>query len=49
MLQAFIRMLQTGTPAFDWHETVEMARVVIAGRLSRDEGGREVLLEEIAV
>jgi len=47
MLRSFIRMLDTGAPSFDWRETVEMAKVVIAGRMSQEEGGRKVLLKEI--
>lgn len=49
MLQAFIRMLETGTPDFDWQETVEMSKVVVAGTLSHEEKNREVFLEEITV
>ncbi len=49
MLAAFVEMLKTGKQQFDWHETVEMAKVVVAGQLSLEEGGRVVRLEEIAV
>ena len=42
MLSAFIKMLDGGKPPFDWHETVEMAKIVIAGRLSLKEKGRIV-------
>lgn len=48
MLGRFIDMLDTGKPPFDWRETVEMARVVIAGQRSLEENGRVVRLEEIA-
>ncbi len=47
MLVDFVKMLQTGQPSIDWHHTVEMAKIVIAGRLSLEEGNRKVYLEEI--
>ena len=47
MLVAFVRMLDSGKPSFDWSETVEMAKVVIAGRLSLKEKCRIVNLKEI--
>jgi predicted dehydrogenase len=47
MLAHFIEYLRTGKPPFDWRETVETAKVVIAGEKSLKEGGRIVRLEEI--
>ncbi|MFH0796167.1 MAG: Gfo/Idh/MocA family oxidoreductase [Candidatus Omnitrophota bacterium] len=47
MLQHFVEMLKTGTPPFDWQETVEMSRIVIAGQKSLEEGGRKVPLKEV--
>jgi hypothetical protein len=46
-LEGFVRYLRTGVPPFPFTETVELARMLIAGRRSRDEGGREVLLNEV--
>jgi len=46
-LEGFIRYLRTGVPPFPFTETVELAKMVIAGIRSRDEGGREVPLAEI--
>ncbi|OFX13779.1 MAG: hypothetical protein A2Z18_06090 [Armatimonadetes bacterium RBG_16_58_9] len=48
MLAHFVEMLKTGKAPFDWHETVEMSKIVIAGRISMDESGRVVHLDEIA-
>ena len=47
MLFDFVKMLKSGKPPFDGNETVEMAKVVIAGRLSLEEKGRVVNLKEI--
>lgn len=47
MLKHFIRMLDTGKPTIDWTETVEMAKLVIAGQRSLEEGGRIIKLTEI--
>ena len=47
MLLDFVKTLKTGKPSFDWNETVEMAKIVIAGRLSLQEKGRVVNLKEI--
>lgn len=46
-LTSFVTYLRTGERPFPFEETVEMMRMVIAGIRSRDEGGREVALEEI--
>jgi predicted dehydrogenase len=47
-LADFIEFVRTGIRPFPFAETVELARMLIAGIRSRDQGGREVLLEEIA-
>jgi len=48
-LEAFITYLCTGERPFPWAETEELMKMVIAGIRSREEDGREVLLEEIEV
>ncbi|MCK5547987.1 MAG: Gfo/Idh/MocA family oxidoreductase [Thermoplasmata archaeon] len=47
MLTAFVDTLKSGKPAFDWHETVETVKVVIAAIISLREDGRIVYLKEI--
>ena len=47
MLEHFVEMVKTGQPPFDWRETVETAKVIIAARVSLAENGRIVKLEEI--
>ena len=46
-LEAFIEYVRTGERAFPFDETVELAKLVIAGIRSREKGGTEVLLSEI--
>ncbi|MBI2437338.1 MAG: oxidoreductase [Lentisphaerae bacterium] len=46
-LAAFIEYLRTGARPFPFAETLELMQLVIAGIRSREQGGREVLLEEI--
>jgi hypothetical protein len=46
-LEAFIGYLRTGVHPFPFSETVELMQLVIAGILSREQGGREVPLAEI--
>lgn len=48
MISHFIGWLRTGRPPFDWRETIETVKVVIAGEKSLAEGGRIVRLDEIA-
>lgn len=48
-LEAFLTYVRTGVRPFPFEETVELIKLVIAGIRSRDEGGREVFLEEIHV
>jgi len=46
-LAAFIDYLRTGELPFPFAETVELMQLVIAGKLSREQGGRVVPLSEI--
>ena len=43
----FVDWLRTGAAPFPFEETVELAKLVIGGIRSREEGGRKVFLEEI--
>lgn len=47
MLVAYVEMLKTGKAPFDWQETVETIKVIVAGIISLKEGGRKVSLDEI--
>lgn len=47
-LQAFVDYLSTGRAPFPFAQTVEQMRIIIAGLVSRAEGGRRVSLAEIA-
>ncbi len=47
MISHFVGWLRTGKPPYDWQETVETAKIVIAGVKSLNEGGRIVRLNEI--
>lgn len=47
MLEAFLRMLQTGERPFDWNETIQTVKILIAAQLSLEENGREIKLEEV--
>ena len=44
-LQGFVDYLRTGERPVPWAETVELMKIIIAGIRSREEGGREMLLE----
>ena len=46
-LEAFADFVRTGERPFPWSETVELMQMVIAGIWSREQGGREVLLNEV--
>ena len=46
-LVAFIKYLRTGERPFPFEETIELMKIIIAGIRSRDEGGREVMIDEI--
>jgi hypothetical protein len=47
-MASYVHFLRSGVRPFPYTETQELMQMVIAGLRSRDEGGREVLLEEIA-
>jgi len=46
-LEAFVHYLRTGTRPFPYEETEELMRMLIAGALSREQGGAEVALADI--
>ena len=46
-LVAFIDYLRRGTHPFPFSETVELMKLVIAGKLSREQGGRVINLSEV--
>jgi len=46
-LEGFVQYLRTGTRPFPFDETIELMKLVIAGKASREKNGREVELEEI--
>jgi hypothetical protein len=48
-MDVFVHWLRTGEEPFPFAETVELMKLVIGGLRSREEGGREVFLEEIDV
>lgn len=48
-LVAFVDYLRTGTRPFPFDETIELMQLVIGGILSREQGGREVMLDELRV
>ncbi|MBQ4036737.1 MAG: Gfo/Idh/MocA family oxidoreductase [Clostridia bacterium] len=48
-LDLFVHWLRTGEEPFPFAESVELMKMVIAGLRSREEGGREVFLDEIKV
>ena len=46
-LEEFVVFLRTGQRPFPFEETCELMRLVIAGIVSREEGGREVMLSSL--
>lgn len=46
-LVAFIEMLRTGTPPFEFQQTVELMAIIIAGIQSRESGGQTVLVRDV--
>jgi predicted dehydrogenase len=46
-LEAFVGYLRSGTPGIPIEETIELAKLLIAGIKSREQGGRAVHLSEI--
>lgn len=47
-LVAFVEAVRTGQPPVPFEQTDELMRLIIAGIVSRNEGGRRVAIEEIA-
>ena len=47
-LDVFVNFLRTGELDHPFEDTIEMAKIIIAGIRSREEGGRKVYLSEIA-
>ena len=47
-MDRFVEFLRTGEPDHPFTDTIEMAKIIIAGIRSREEGGRKVWLSEIA-
>lgn len=48
-LVEFVKYLRTGIRPFPFSETVELMKIIIAGIKSREEGGREIYLDEINI
>ena len=48
-LDLFVHWLRTGEEPFPFEQSVELMKLVIGGLRSREEGGREVFLDEIKV
>ncbi|MCP4641069.1 MAG: Gfo/Idh/MocA family oxidoreductase [bacterium] len=46
-LETFVHFLRTGERPFPFSQTEELMKMIIAGIMSRDDGGREVALDEI--
>lgn len=46
-LEAFIGYLRTGEMPFNFNETIECMKIIVGGIMSREQGGKEILLENI--
>ena len=46
-MEVFVKYLRSGERPYPFTETIELAKLVIGGTKSREEGGRRVLLSEI--
>ena len=46
-MDCFVHYLRTGQEPFPFSETIELMKLVIGGIMSREQGGRRVLLSEI--
>jgi len=46
-LVTFIDMLRTGTPPFDFQQTIEMMAIIIAGIRSREQGGAVIAISDV--
>lgn len=45
----FIGYLRSGRRPFEFSQTVELMKIIIAGIQSREQGGRRIMLSELAV
>ena len=45
----FVNYLRTGQRPFPFEETVEMCKIIAAGTMSREQGGRKIVLDELEV
>ena len=48
-LEVFVKYLRTGVRPYPFEETIEMMKIIIGGIMSRDQGGKEIFLEDIIV
>lgn len=46
-LVTFIDMLRTGTPPFDFQQTIELMAIIIAGIRSREQGGAVIAISDV--
>lgn len=46
-LEAFIGYLRTGVMPFEFSETVECMKIIVGGIISREQGGKEIFLDDI--
>ena len=46
---SYINYLRTGERPFPFSETVEMIKIISAGILSRNEGGKKIVLDDLKV
>ncbi len=47
-LEAFVDFLHTGVRPFPFEETIELMKIIIAGIKSREQGGEEIFLKDVA-
>jgi hypothetical protein len=47
MLEAFTNMVKTGKQPIPFSELVKISKVVIAGEVSRQQGGKKIFLEDL--
>lgn len=48
-LEVFVNYLRTGARPYPFDETVELMKIIIGGIMSRENGGNEILLEDIVL
>lgn len=46
-LDEFVRYLETDVRPYPFEETIELMKIIIAGIISRNEGGRRIMIDEI--